>query len=79
MTRVAASRARNSPSSLRGRGVVRERRVGNRKTPALLGELLDVAMRAERHDAETVRVARDDIERALADRAGGTQDRDAVS
>ncbi len=59
------------------RGVVRQRRVGNRKTPALLGELLRVAMCAERHDAKTVRVARDDIERRLANRAGGTQDRDA--
>ena len=34
-------------------------------------------MGAERHDAESVGMARDDIKCRLADRPGGTEDRDA--
>src|SRR6185312_4087848 len=37
---------------------------------AKLGERHDVAMRRERADAEAIRMPRDDVERARADRAG---------
>ena len=40
---------------------------------ALLDELVAVAVRAQRIDGETVRMARDDVERAVSDRARGTE------
>ena len=44
----------------------------------LLGQLRGALVRGERDDAEAIRVARDHVERALADRAGRAEHRDAV-
>ena len=62
---------------LRRRGAVGERGVRNRETPALVRQLLDVAIRAERDDAEPIRMPRDHVERGLAHRTGGTEDGNA--
>jgi hypothetical protein len=39
-----------------------------------LGQFCNAALRRERHDLKRSRVARDEVERALADRAGGAED-----
>ena len=51
-------------------------RAGSARTSA--SELVDAAVRGEREDREAVRMARDDVERAGADRAGRAEDADAL-
>src|SRR5271166_478808 len=44
----------------------------------LLVNRVDIRARGERRDLETVRITFDNAERAAADRAGGTEDGDAL-
>ena len=56
------------------RSVLPHHRVLRRKLQAQLEQLFVLAMGAERKDLEAIGVTRDDVERALPDRAGGAQD-----
>ena len=56
------------------RSVLPHHRVLRRKLQAQLEQLFVLAMGAERKDLEAIEVTRDDVERALPDRAGGAQD-----
>src|SRR5207237_10354520 len=57
-------------------GAMEQRDVIRPKSPAQRRELFDIAMRGERHDAKAIGMAGDDVQRRVADRARGPEQRE---